>query len=99
MKTKIKRSVFIGAFIGLVLFVIVGFLPSSYTGGILGLKFVELLFGKDILSEPTLSSRLIVVLWMLLTVIITGANFVIGCAVIGWIVGFLLERKKIKERA
>ncbi|BAU23689.1 hypothetical protein THC_1321 [Caldimicrobium thiodismutans] len=96
MKTRLKKSVLAGAFVGLILFVIAGFLPSAYTGGLFGLKLSELLFGTPI--EPSTGPRILVAFWMVLSVIISGAIFVVGCAIIGWILGFLLEKKKIKEK-
>jgi len=96
MTKKGKKGAFLGAFLGLVIFVIIGFLPSAYTGGLIGLKLAELIFGIPI--APSTGPRLLVGILMILNVILSGAIFIIGGAVTGWIIGTLLEKKKIKEK-
>ncbi|MFN4131860.1 MAG: hypothetical protein ACK4GE_02145 [Caldimicrobium sp.] len=95
--TKFEKKVVIGgAFIGLILFVILGFLPSAYTGGLVGLKLAKLLFG-DILQE-SVGPRILIGLLMVTCVILSGAIFIIGCATISWILAVLVGRKKVKEK-
>jgi len=92
-----KKGLMGGAFIGLILFIIIGFLPSAYTGGIIGLKLAELLFG-DIIREAV-GPRILVAVLIIFSVILCGAIFIIGCAAVGWILGSFLERKKVKEKS
>lgn len=96
MKTnKARKGLYLGAFLGLVIFTIIGFLPSAYTGGLFGLKLAELFFGS--LIKPSVAPRFLVGFFMILGVIVSGAIFIIGCAVIGWLIGNLLEQNKAKE--
>jgi Mg/Co/Ni transporter MgtE len=97
MTRRLKKSVLAGAFVGLILFVVAGFLPSAYTGGLFGLKLAELLFGTPL--EPSAGPRVLVAFWMVLSVILSGAIFVVGCAIIGWILGFLIEKKRVREKS
>ncbi len=93
---RYKKGALIGSFVGLVVFVILGFLPSAYTGGLVGLKLAELLFGAPI--EPSTGPRLLVGILMIVSVIISGALFVIGGAIVGWLISNLLEKKKVSQR-
>jgi len=61
--------------IGLIFFAVFGFFPGAYTGGLLGLKLVEFLWGHPI--EPTTGPRILVALFDVLP--------------IGWIVGYVLS--------
>ncbi len=89
---KMKKGALIGAFVGLVIFVILGFLPSAYTGGFIGLKLTEMLFGTPL--APSTGPRILVGLLMILNVIISGAFFIIAGAIAGWLINTLLEKKK-----
>ena len=96
--TKLEKKVAIGgAIVGLILFIVIGFLPSAYTGGFIGVKLAHFLFGS--LLEGGIVPRILVVLLMVLSVILSGAIFILGCTVIGWIIGFIIERKKLKEKS
>jgi len=96
MTKRGKKGALLGAFVGLVIFVIMGFLPTAYTGGLIGLKLAELIFGPPI--EPSTGPRLLVGILMVLNVIVSGAIFVIGGAAAGWIIGTLVEKRKVKEK-
>ncbi|MGB9761321.1 MAG: hypothetical protein ACP5KO_02195 [Caldimicrobium sp.] len=96
MTRKIKKGAFIGAFVGLVIFVILGFLPSAYTGGLIGFKLAEMLFGSPL--APSTGPRILVGILMILNVIISGAFFIVAGAIAGWMISTLLEKKKIKEK-
>jgi len=92
-----KKGMYIGGLIGLIFFAIFGFLPGAYTGGgMIGLKLSESLFGHFI--EPTTGPRLIVAIFMIAQVIISGLIFVVGCATIGWIIGYFLSRPQEKSK-
>lgn len=96
MKTnKAKKGLYLGAFVGLIVFTIIGFLPSAYTGGLFGLKLAELFFGN--LVKFSIAPRFLVGFFMILGVIISGAIFIIGCAIIGWLISNILEQSKAKE--
>ncbi len=92
---SLKKGAMIGALFGLILFVIIGFLPSAYTGGLIGLKLIKFLLGAMV--DFSTMSRILVALLMILSVIISGAIFIVGCAMIGWIITFLLAKRRLKE--
>lgn len=71
-----------------------GFFPGVYIGGLIGLKLVEFLWGHPI--EPTTGPRMLVALFMIIQVIVSGLVFVLGCATIGWIIGYLLSKPQEK---
>jgi hypothetical protein len=81
-----KKGLYIGAGIGMVLFAIVGLLPSSLSarsrsqicGHIFGLPL-----GTAV--SPALSGRI----FMVLGVLVTGLVFVVGLSLIGWAGGTL----------
>jgi hypothetical protein len=83
MKTDTSRKgLYIGASAGLILFIFVGLLPSSFVGGVLGLKIASSLLGTSV--EMALLSRAVVGLSMVVGVLATGCVFVVGASVIGW---------------
>ncbi len=101
MKTKnalAKRGLYIGAGIGLVLFAIVGLLPSSFIGGVLGLKIAGHIFGLPL--GTAVAPRFVVGVFMVLGVLVTGLVFVVGLSLIGWAGGTvaqaLRERKYVE---
>jgi len=90
MKTTIARkTTYIGAGAGLVLFALFGLLPGSLLGGVAGINIAGWLFGLPL--EPGLLSRMIVLVAMLTGVLIAGLAIVTACSAIGWIVGKVLE--------
>lgn len=98
MKTKhplAKKGLYIGAGIGLVLFAIVGLLPSSFIGGVLGLKIAGHIFGLPL--GTAVAPRFLVGLFMVLGVLVTGLVFVVGLSLIGWAGGTLVETMRDKK--
>jgi hypothetical protein len=84
-----KKGLYTGAGIGLVLFAIIGLLPSSFIGGVLGLKIAGYIFGTPLGME--LIPRILVGLSMLLAVLVTGFVFVVGISITGWMAGTLAD--------
>lgn len=82
-----KKGALTGAMAGIILFAIVGLFPSSFIGGVIGLKIAGYLFGMPLGAE--LLSRSIVGISMVLGVAVTGLMFVIGASIIGWLFGHL----------
>jgi len=70
-----KKGLYIGATVGLVLFIFVGLLPSSFVGGVLGLRLL-ILDGNAV--ETALLSRAVVGLAMVTGYLATGCVFVAG---------------------
>ncbi|RME64223.1 MAG: hypothetical protein D6778_08345 [Nitrospirae bacterium] len=82
-----NRLSYVGAGIGLALFAIAGLLPGSFIGGVIGLNLSAWLLGSPV--EPTIVARIIIGLFMLLGVLVTGAAFVVAGATAGWLVGLV----------
>jgi hypothetical protein len=90
MKTTIARkTAYIGAGAGLVLFALFGLLPGSLIGGAMGINVAGWLFGLPL--QPGLVSRLIVLASMLIGVLVSGIVIVTASSAIGWLVGRALE--------
>jgi hypothetical protein len=83
MKTATaKKGLYIGATAGLILFILIGLLPSSFVGGVLGLKIASYVLGNAV--ETALLSRAVVGISMVTGVMVTGLVFVVGTSLIGW---------------
>jgi hypothetical protein len=90
MKTTIARkTTYIGAGAGLVLFALFGLLPGSLLGGAMGINIAGWLFGLPL--QPGLVSRVIVLASMLLGVLVAGIVMVTATSTVGWLVGKALE--------
>jgi uncharacterized protein (DUF697 family) len=90
MKTTISRkTAYIGAGAGLVLFAIFGLMPGSLLGGAMGINIAGWLLGLPL--HPGLISRFIVLASMLIGVMVAGIAMVTATSTIGWLVGKMLE--------
>ena len=90
MKTTIARkTAYIGAGAGLVLFALFGLLPGSLLGGAMGINIAGWIFGLPL--QPGLLSRIIVLASMLVGVLVAGIVIVTATSTIGWLVGRVLE--------
>jgi len=97
MKNSIaKKSAYIGAGAGLVLFAIFGLLPGSLLGGAMGINIAGMLFGLPL--EPGLISRAIVLVSMLVGVLVAGIVIVTATTTVGWLAGRLLEGSAHEEQ-
>lgn len=94
MKTRetARKMAYIGAGAGLVLFAILGLLPGSFIGGVIGLNIAGSLFGMPVSSA--LLPRVIVGVSMLLGVLVSGIIFVAGSTVAGWLIGYVIDSLK-----
>ncbi len=90
-----KKGLYAGGIIGIILFAVVGLLPSSFIGGVLGLKIASHIFGVPL--GMALVPRIIVGITMVLGVLVTGAIFVVGLSFTGWLCGYLIEVMKGKK--
>jgi small-conductance mechanosensitive channel len=99
MKTTIARkTAYIGAGAGLVLFALFGLLPGSLLGGAVGINIAGWLFGLPL--DPGLVSRIIVLASMLIGVLVAGIVMVTVSSTVGWLIGKVLESGvHAKERA
>jgi hypothetical protein len=100
MKTTIARkTAYIGAGAGLVLFVLFGLMPGSLLGGSMGINIAGWIFGLPL--EPGLISRVIVLVSMLVGVMLAGIVIITATSTIGWLIGKILEptRGSVEEEA
>jgi len=88
--TLAGRLGLVGAGMGLVLFALFGILYGSLLGGVIGLNVAGGLFGTPV--EPSILSRAIIALSMLLGVMISGLIFITGSASVGWLIGTAIEK-------
>jgi len=97
MKTTLSRkTAYIGAGAGLVLFAIFGLLPGSLLGGAAGIKLAGLFFGLPL--GPGSISRAIVLASMLVRVLVSGITIVTASSTLGWLVGRVLEGGHASEK-
>jgi len=90
MKTTIARkTAYLGAGAGMVLFALFGLLPGSLLGGAMGINISGWFFGLPL--QPGLLSRMIVLASMLIGVLVAGIVTVTATSTIGWIAGKVLE--------
>src|SRR5271169_4151298 len=75
-----KKGFYIGAGAGLLMFVAVGLLPSSFIGGFIGLQIGRHLFGTALAA--TVLPRVIVGLSMILGILVAGLFFVGSSSII-----------------
>jgi len=85
MEKLSKKTAYIGAGMGIVLFAIIGLLPGSLLGGVMGLNIVGGIFGYPVTAG--ILQRLIVAASMLVGVAVSGTIFVAGAAALGWLLG------------
>ncbi|MFN3740127.1 MAG: hypothetical protein ACK4TF_05570 [Thermodesulfovibrionales bacterium] len=101
MKEGAKKGTYIGIGVGLVLFAVIGLLPGSFLGGVIGLNIAGAIFGTPVSSQ--ILPRLIVGISMLLGVVITGVVFVTASGILGWLIGTLIDHLRhpaeVKEKA
>lgn len=97
MKNTIaKKTAYVGAGAGLVLFALFGLLPGSLMGGAAGINIAGWLFGLPL--EPGLLPRVIVLVSMLAGVLVSGVGIVTAASTLGWIIGRVLEAT-VREKA
>jgi len=87
--TLSRKTAYIGAGAGLVLFALFGLLPGSLLGGAAGINIAGWLFGLPL--NPGLLSRIIVLVFMLIGVLVAGIVIVTASTAVGWLAGKVLE--------
>jgi hypothetical protein len=91
-----RKTAYIGAGAGIVLFAIFGLLPGSLLGGAAGIKLAGIFFGLPL--DPGIFSRAIVLASMLVGIIVSGITIVTATSTIGWLAGRVLESGHASER-
>ncbi len=89
-----KKGLYTGVGAGLVLFALVGLLPGSFIGGVVGLNIAGSIFGLPLTASVL--PRIIVGLSMLMGVALSGVAFVVGGALTGWLTGHVIDA--LRER-
>ncbi len=98
--TLSRKTAYLGAGAGLVLFALFGLLPGSLLGGAAGIKLAGLFFGLPL--DPGILSRAIVLSSMIVGIVVAGITIVTATATLGWLTGKVLEgsaQKKTSEVA
>ena len=93
--TLSRKTAYIGAGAGLVLFAVFGFLPGSLLGGAAGIKMAGMAFGFPL--DPGIVARAVVLASMLLGVMVTGITIVTATTTMGWLVGRMLAGGQVLE--
>ena len=96
--TLSRKTAYIGAGAGMVLFAIFGLLPGSLLGGAAGIKVAGMLFGLPL--ESGIIQRVIVLASMLVGVMASGITIVTATATLGWLTGSHLRARhqNIRQR-
>ena len=84
-----KKGLYTGIGAGLVLFALIGLLPGSFIGGMVGLNIAGGIFGLPV--GASVLSRVIVGVSMIMGVMLAGVVFVVGGALIGWLIGYVID--------
>lgn len=84
-----KKGLYIGTGAGIVLFALVGLLPGSFIGGLIGMAIAKGIWGAEMLGD--VSGRLIVAVGSVAGVVGTALVFVLGGGMLGYAGGFIAE--------
>ncbi len=84
-----KKGLYTGIGAGLVLFALIGLLPGSFIGGVVGLTIAGGIFGLPV--SASVLPRLIVAVSMIFGVMLAGLVFVVGGALLGWLTGHVID--------
>lgn len=94
--TLSRKTAYIGAGAGMVLFAIFGLLPGSLLGGAAGIKLAGIVFGLPL--DPGIISRAVVLASMMVGVMVSGITIVTATATTGWLVGRVLAGGQESEK-
>ncbi len=99
MKTKemAKKGLYVGTGMGLILFALMGLLPGSMIGGVIGLKIAGGIFGSPI--QATVLARLIVAAGMITGVVAAAIVSILGTGIMGWTVGAVIDSVRGRHEA
>ena len=88
-----KKGLYVGIGAGLVIFVLAGLLPGSLIGGVIGLKFIEAVFGGPMTTA--ILPRMILAVSMIMGVLASAAVCVLGPGLVGWSVGYMIDSARV----
>jgi hypothetical protein len=92
-----KRGLYVGIGSGLVIFVLAGLLPGSLIGGVIGLKFIEAVFGGPMTTA--ILPRIILAVSMIMGVMASAVVCVLGPGLVGWSVGYMIDSARVTAEA
>lgn len=92
-----KKGLYVGTGIGLVLFALMGLLPGSMIGGVIGLKIAGGIFGSPL--QATVLARLIIAACMITGVIAAAIISILGTGIMGWTIGAVIDSVRSKHEA
>lgn len=92
-----KTGAYVGAGIGLALFAFFGLLYGSFIGGVVGLHIIGQLVGMS--AEFGILSRMILALGVMCGVLLAALAFVMGSAIIGYLVGYAIDLVQVKTES
>lgn len=84
-----KMGLYAGTGAGIILFALLGVLPGSFIGGLIGMKLAGAIFGAPM--SAGLLPRIMVAVSMIMGVMTAGVVFILGTGVFGWAVGFVAD--------
>ena len=84
-----RKTTYIGAGCGMVLFAVFGLLPGTFLGGVTGLNIAGALLGMPVSSG--LLSRLIIAASMVTGVMVSGMLFLAASSLAGWLIGTVAD--------
>ncbi|MBF0557859.1 MAG: hypothetical protein HQL08_03660 [Nitrospirae bacterium] len=87
-----KKGLYAGVGAGLVLFALIGLLPGSFIGGVIGINICGGIFGLPLTAS--ILPRIIVGACMVMGVMMSGVVFVTGGAIAGWLSGHIFDALK-----
>jgi len=88
-----KRGLYVGIGAGLVIFVLAGLLPGSLIGGVIGLKFIQAVFGGPMTAA--ILPRIILAVSMIMGVMASAVVCVLGPGLVGWSVGYMIDSARV----
>ena len=91
-----RKFAYIGAGAGIAMFAVIGLLPGAFLGGMAALQLVVSMAGAP--AEPSLVTRALMVLGMLLGVFCAGLVFTVGGASLGWLCGLAVDAAKARHQ-
>lgn len=91
MKRTIReKMIYIGAGAGLVCFALYGLLPGSFAGGLVGLGIAGKMMGTPVAAG--IAARMLLAIFMLLGILVSGLLFVGAGSVVGWVLGLAADQ-------
>jgi hypothetical protein len=90
------KLAYMGAGCGVVLFGVVGLLPGSFLGGVMGLHIAGTLLGVPLASGVL--ARLIVAASMVIGVMVSGIMFITASSITGWLIGTVVDAITAKKK-